>query len=460
MQRETYKSRLGFLLLSAGCAIGIGNVWRFPYVVGQNGGGAFVLLYLLFLVTVGVPVLTMEFAIGRASKKSCVLAYQQLEPAGTKWHWHGKLAMLGNYVLMAFYTTVAGWMLYYFYRFLTGGLSGLNTEQVGGAFQQMLEQPGTMTLWMLIVVAAGFAVCSLGLQKGVERITKGMMVALLVIMVILAVNSIFLPGGSQGVKFYLVPDFSVMVKDTLGETFKSTLNVVVAALNQSFFTLSLGIGAMLIFGSYLGRQRSLLGESVNIALLDTFVAFVSGLIIFPACFAYNVPADSGPPLIFITLPNVFNAMSGGRIWGTLFFLFMSFAAFSTIVAVFENILACTMDSTGWSRKKAALVNGLVVAAISLPCVLGYNLWSGFQPFGAGSAVLDLEDYLVSNVLLPGGSLVYLFFCVSRVGWGFKNYQTEANQGKGLKVPGWIRGYVTFVLPVIVGLLFLKSIFRW
>lgn len=385
MKRETFGSRLGFLLLSAGCAIGIGNVWRFPYVVGQNGGGAFVLLYLLFLAAVGVPVLTMEFAIGRASKKSCVAAYQQLEPKGAKWHWHGKVAMLGNYVLMAFYTTVAGWMLYYFYRFLTGGLSGLDPAGVGQAFQGMLGEPGTMTLWMLIVVAA---------------------------------------------------------------------------LNQSFFTLSLGIGAMLIFGSYLGRERSLLGESVNIALLDTFVAFVSGLIIFPACFAYNVPADSGPSLIFITLPNVFNAMGGGRVWGSLFFLFMSFAAFSTIVAVFENILACTMDLTAWSRKKAALVNGLAVAAISLPCVLGYNVWSGFMPLGAGSAVLDLEDYLVSNILLPGGSLVYLFFCISRVGWGFKNYQAEANQGKGLKVPGWIRGYVTYVLPVIVGLLFIKSIFRW
>ncbi len=460
MKRETFGSRLGFLLLSAGCAIGIGNVWRFPYVVGQNGGGAFVLLYLLFLAAVGVPVLTMEFAIGRASKKSCVAAYQQLEPKGAKWHWHGKVAMLGNYVLMAFYTTVAGWMLYYFYRFLTGGLSGLDPAGVGQAFQGMLGEPGTMTLWMLIVVAAGFAVCSLGLRKGVERITKWMMLALLAIMVVLAANSLFLPGGAQGARFYLVPDFSVMVKDTPLATLKATLNVVVAALNQSFFTLSLGIGAMLIFGSYLGRERSLLGESVNIALLDTFVAFVSGLIIFPACFAYNVPADSGPSLIFITLPNVFNAMGGGRVWGSLFFLFMSFAAFSTIVAVFENILACTMDLTGWSRKKAALVNGLAVAAISLPCVLGYNVWSGFMPLGAGSAVLDLEDYLVSNILLPGGSLVYLFFCISRVGWGFKNYQAEANQGKGLKVPGWIRGYVTYVLPVIVGLLFIKSIFRW
>ena len=460
MQRESFKSRLGFLLISAGCAIGIGNVWRFPYVVGQNGGGAFVLLYVLFLVAVGVPVLTMEFAIGRASRKSCVLAYQQLEPAGTKWHWHGKIAMLGNYVLMAFYTSVAGWMLCYFYRSLTGQLEGLDTAQVAEAFGGMLGQPLTTTFWMLIVVVVGFLICSMGLQKGVERITKWMMVALFLLIVVLAVNSVLLPGGMEGVKFYLVPDFSVMIKDTPMATVKSTMSVVTAALNQSFFTLSLGIGAMLIFGSYLDRKRSLLGESVNIALLDTFVAFTSGLIIFPACMAYGVPADSGPNLIFITLPNVFNDMPGGRLWGSLFFLFMSFAAFSTIIAVFENILACTMDLTGWGRKKAALVNGVVVALISMPCVLGFNVWSAFAPRGAGTNILDLEDYLISNVLLPFGSLVYLFFCISRVGWGFKKYQAEANVGEGAKIPNWMRVYVTYILPFFVAFLFIHSVLAW
>ena len=460
MQRESFKSRLGFLLISAGCAIGIGNVWRFPYVVGQNGGGAFVVLYVLFLVAVGVPVLTMEFAIGRASRKSCVLAYQQLEPAGTVWHWHGKVAMLGNYVLMSFYTSVTGWMLYYFYRSLAGRLKGLDTDGVAAAFSGMLGQPVTMTFWMLVVVVLGFVICSMGLQKGVERITKWMMLALLALIVVLAVNSVLLPGGIEGVKFYLVPDFSVMAGDTALETVRNTLGVVTAALNQSFFTLSLGIGAMLIFGSYLGRQRSLLGESVNIAALDTFVAFTSGLIIFPACMAYGVPADSGPNLIFITLPNVFNDMPGGRVWDSLFFLFMSFAAFSTIIAVFENILACTMDLTGWTSKKAALVNGVVVALISMPCVLGFNVWSAFEPRGAGSTLMDVEDYLISNILLPFGSLVYLFFCISRVGWGFKKYQEEANRGKGIKVPDWIRVYVTYILPIFVAFLFIQSVLAW
>ena len=460
MQRENFKSRLGFLLISAGCAIGIGNVWRFPYVVGQNGGGAFVLLYVLFLVTVGVPVLTMEFAIGRASRKSCVLAYQQLEPAGTKWHWHGKVAMLGNYVLMSFYTSVTGWMLYYFYRSLTGQLEGMDTDQVADAFSGMLSQPVTMGFWMVIVVVLGFLICSMGLQKGVERITKWMMLALLALIVVLAVNSVLLPGGIEGVKFYLVPDFSVMAGETALETVQNTLGVVTAALNQSFVTLSLGIGAMLIFGSYLDRRHSLLGESVRIAGLDTFVAFTSGLIIFPACMAYNVPADSGPNLIFITLPNVFNDMPAGRVWGSLFFLFMSFAAFSTIIAVFENILACTMELTGWSRKKAALVNGVVVTVISLPCVLGFNVWSAFDPRGNGSGFMDVEDYLISNILLPFGSLGYLFFCISRVGWGFKKYQEEANRGEGLKIPDWMRVYVTYILPIFVVFLFIQSVLAW
>lgn len=460
MQREKFKSRLGFLLLSAGCAIGIGNVWRFPYVVGQNGGGLFVLLYVFFLITVGVPVLTMEFAIGRASRKSCILAYQELAPKDSWWHVHGKLAMLGNYTIMAFYTSVAGWMLYYFYRFLSGEMEGLDTEGVANAFGGMLAKPTTMTFWMVVIVLLGFLICSVGLQKGVERITKWMMMALMIIMVLLAVNSIFLPGGTEGIKFYLVPNMDNIVGATGTETVKNVLSVLSAAINQSFFTLSLGIGAMLIFGSYLDKDRTLLGESVNIAMLDTFVAFVSGLIIFPACMAYGVPVDSGPPLIFITLPNVFNHMPGGAIWGCLFFLFMSFAAFSTVIAVFENILACCMDLYGWTRKKASIINFFIVIVISLPCVLGFNLLSGFQPRGPGSCVLDLEDFIVSNVLLPGGSLIYLLFCVSRVGWGFKKYQAEANQGAGPKIPNWMRGYMTYVLPVLIGLLFIQSILGW
>ncbi|EJX04469.1 sodium:neurotransmitter symporter family protein [gut metagenome] len=419
MKREKFKSRLGFLLLSAGCAIGIGNVWRFPYVVGQHGGGLFVLLYILFLVTVGVPVLTMEFAIGRASRKSSVKAYGVLEPKGSKWHIHGNIGMIGNYILMAFYTSVAGWMLYYFYRFATGELEGLEPEGVSNAFSNMLNQPATMTFWMVVIVILGFWICSAGLQKGVERITKWMMSALLVIMIMLAVNSMFLPGGVEGIKFYLVPDLTQIQGASASETVKNVLGMLSAAINQSFFTLSLGIGSMLIFGSYLDKERTLLGESMNIAMLDTFVAFVSGLIIFPACISYNVPVNSGPPLIFITLPNVFNNMTGGRLWGSLFFLFMSFAAFSTILAVFENLMACCMDLWGWTRKRAAFINVFVVIAISIPCVLGFNLLSGFTPRGPGSCVLDLEDFIVSNVLLPGGSLIYLLFCVSRVGWGFK-----------------------------------------
>lgn len=460
MQREKFKSRLGFLLLSAGCAIGIGNVWRFPYVVGQNGGGLFVLLYIFFLVTVGVPVMTMEFSIGRASRKSGVKAYGELAPKGSWWHIHGKLGMIGNYTLMAFYTSVAGWMLYYFYRFVTGDMIGLEPAEVSDAFGNMLGQPATMTFWMILIVILGFLICSVGLQKGVERITKWMMGALLLIMIVLAINSVFLPGGAEGVQFYLVPNFDHIQGATSAETVKNVLGVLSAAINQSFFTLSLGIGSMLIFGSYLDKERTLLGESMNIAMLDTFVAFVSGLIIFPACISYNVPVDSGPPLIFITLPNVFNNMPGGRLWGSLFFLFMSFAAFSTILAVFENLMACCMDLWGWTRKRAAFINVFIVIAISIPCVLGFNLLSGFTPRGPGSCVLDLEDFIVSNVLLPGGSLIYLLFCVSRVGWGFKNYQAEANEGKGPKVPNWIRGYVTYVLPVIVGLLFLQGLMGW
>ena len=442
MERENFKSRRGFILISAGCAIGIGNVWKFPYVTGQNGGGIFVLFYLFFLIAVGVPVLTMEFAVGRASRKSPVCCYQELEKPGSKWHLHGYVAMFGNYVLMMFYTSVAGWMLYYFFKFLKNDFAGMNTEAVAGEFSKMLGDPVSMTFWMAVIVAVGFFICSMGLQAGVERITKVMMIGLLALIIVLAFNSMTLEGGMEGLKFYLVPDWKKVEEVGL-------INVIIAAMNQSFFTLSLGIGAMAIFGSYMGKERSLAGESVQIAILDTFVAITSGLIIFPACFAFGVDPGAGPELIFITLPNVFNAMAGGRFWGALFFIFMTFAAFSTIVAVFENIMACCMDKWHWSRKKAALVNGIIILIASLPCVLGFSVWSGFQPRGAGSTIMDLEDFIVSNLLLPGGSLIFLLFCVTRWGWGFDNFLAEANTGEGLKLPRALRGYVTFVIPCAI-----------
>ena len=442
MERENFKSRLGFILISAGCAIGIGNVWKFPYVTGQNGGGIFVLFYLFFLIAVGVPVLTMEFAVGRASRKSPVCCYQELEKPGSKWHLHGYVAMFGNYVLMMFYTSVAGWMLSYFFKFLKNDFVGMNTEAVAGEFSKMLGDPVSMTFWMAVIVAVGFFICSMGLQAGVERITKVMMIGLLALIIVLAFNSMTLDGGMEGLKFYLVPDWKKVEEVGL-------INVIIAAMNQSFFTLSLGIGAMAIFGSYMGKERSLAGESVQIAILDTFVAITSGLIIFPACFAFGVDPGAGPELIFITLPNVFNAMAGGRFWGALFFIFMTFAAFSTIVAVFENIMACCMDKWHWSRKKAALVNGIIILIASLPCVLGFSVWSGFQPRGAGSTIMDLEDFIVSNLLLPGGSLIFLLFCVTRWGWGFDNFLAEANTGEGLKLSRALRGYVTFVIPCAI-----------
>ena len=393
MKRESFKSRLGFILISAGCAVGIGNVWKFPYVTGQNGGGIFVLFYLLFLIAVGVPVLTMEFAVGRASKKSVVGCYQELEKKGSKWHLHGYVALFGNYVLMMFYTTVSGWMLSYFYRFLRNDFKGLGPEAVAGEFSGMLADPYGMAFWMAVIVIVGFLICSFGLQAGVEKISKPMMIGLLLLIVVLAFHSIALDGGMEGLKFYLVPDWGKVEKSGL-------VNVIIAAMNQAFFTLSLGIGAMEIFGSYMSREHTLLGESLRIAVLDTFVAIVSGLIIFPACFAYGVDPGAGPELIFITLPNVFSSMPGGNLWGSLFFLFMTFASFSTIIAVFENIIACCMDKWKISRRKASVINGILLLIASLPCVLGYNVWSSFQPRGAGSAVLDLEDFIVSNLLLP------------------------------------------------------------
>lgn len=450
MQREKLGSRLGFILLSAGCAIGVGNVWKFPWLVGEYGGGAFVLFYVLFLIILGIPIMTMEFAVGRASQKSPVRAYQALEKPGQKWHIHGYVALIGNYLLMMFYTTVCGWMFHYFYLTASGRFEGAATEEVQAVFSEMLGQPFVMVGWMIVVVVLGFVINSFGLQRGLERVTKVMMLALLAIMVVLAINSILTDGGEEGLKFYLIPDFGRMEE-------AGFVNVIVAAMNQSFFTLSLGIGAMAIFGSYIGKDRALLGEAVNVSVLDTFVAFTAGLIIFPACFAFGVSPDSGPNLIFVTLPNIFNHMPLGRLWGSLFFVFMAFAAFSTVLAVFENIISCGMDMTGASRKKVAGVNIVLVILLSLPCALGYNVLSGFQPFGEGTTILDLEDFLVSNIWLPLGSLVYLLFCTSRYGWGWKNFKEEANLGKGLKVRNWMRLYVTYALPLIVLVIFVLGI---
>lgn len=451
MEREKLSSRLGFILLSAGCAIGIGNVYRFPYVTGQNGGAIFVLFYLFFLVIMGLPIMTMEFAVGRASKKSIIKSFHELEKPGHKWHIHGYLGMIGNYFLMMFYTVISSWMLYYFYLMLSGKFENTSTEQVKLIYEDMLSRPGIMTVLMVIVVVVGFAICSVGLQKGVEKVSKFMMVALLVIMVVLAINSILMKDGSEGLVFYLKPDLNKLKEVGL-------INVMVQAVNQASFTLSIGIGSMAIFGSYIDREHTLLKESINIAVLDTFVAITSGLIIFPACFAFGVNPDSGTGLLFVTLPNIFDEMAGGRIWGALFFVFMAFASFTTVIAVFENIISCGMDLWGWSRKKSCMINMGLLIVLSIPCILGFNVWSGFQPFGEGSVVLDLEDYVVSNVILPVGALVYLFFCVTKYGWGFDNYLAEANAGKGIKLPRWIKGYLQFVLPIILIFLLIQGVF--
>lgn len=452
MKRENFSSRLGFILISAGCAIGLGNVWRFPYIVGKYGGAAFVLVYLLFLLILGLPIMIMEFSVGRASKASAALSFDLLEPKGSKWHWYKFGAMAGNYLLMMFYTTIAGWMVQYFFKMASGRFEGLNTEQVSDVFSEMLAKPGTMTAFMIFVVVACFMICGMGLQKGVEKITKVMMLLLLVLMFILAIRSATLPNAGSGLRFYLYPDFHKLVEYGLFES-------IFAAMGQAFFTLSLGIGAIAIFGSYIGRERSLTGEAIYVTLLDTFVAFIAGLIIFPACFAYDVNPGQGPSLIFMTLPNVFNSMNGGRIWGTLFFLFMIFAAASTVIAVFENIISFAIDLTGCSRRKAVIVNTVAIILLSLPCVLGFNLWSGFTPFGAGSNVLDLEDFIVSNNLLPLGSLIYLLFCTSRYGWGWKNFLAEADAGNGVKFPKWTRIYVSYILPLIVLFIFVQGYIR-
>lgn len=448
-KREKFSSRLGFILISAGCAVGLGNVWRFPYITGKYGGAAFVLIYLVFLVILGLPIMVMEFSVGRASQKSAARSFHVLEPKGSKWHFMAVLAIAGNYLLMMFYTTVGGWMLAYVVKMIRGEFTGLTPDEVGGVFNGMLGQPGSMTFWMIITVIIGFLVCSLGLQNGVERVTKFMMASLFVILIILCIRSVTLPGAAEGVRFYLIPDFHKITEYGLFE-------VVFAAMGQAFFTLSLGIGAMAIFGSYIAKDHTLTGESIRICTLDTIVALLAGLIIFPACFAFQVNPGEGPGLVFVTLPNIFNQMAGGRIFGTLFFIFMSFAALSTIIAVFENILSFSIDLFGWTRKKAVAVNFVAILLLSLPCVFGFNIWSAIAPLGAGSTIQDLEDFIVSNNLLPLGSLGYLLFCTSRYGWGWKNFIKEADSGKGAKFPQWSRIYVSFILPAIVLFIFIMG----
>ena len=449
MERESFRSRLGFLLVSAGCAIGIGNVWRFPYIAGKNGGGYFVLFYLICLLVMGVPVLTMELAVGRASRKSAILSYKKLEKPGQKWHIHGWFCLAGCYLLMMYYTTVTGWMVSYFGRFLTGAFTeGMTAEVVSGVFGTLLSSPGEMAIWTEIVVLLGFVVCSFGLRNGLERISKIMMLALLALIALLAVHSLTLPGAKEGMKFYLLPSVDSIRENGLG-------NLIVDAMNQAFFTLSLGIAAMEIFGSYLSEQHALAGEAVRICALDTLVALMAGTIIFPACFSFGVKPNQGASLIFETLPNVFVNMKGGRLWGTLFFLFMIFASFSTVLAVLENIISVCMDTFGWSRKKAALINGLLLAVLSLPCVLGFNVWSHVQLGGRG--VLDMEDFAVSNLLLPIGSLVYLLFCVTKWGWGFDKYLAEANRGSGLKLSPKLKPYFQWVLPVLILLILVQGL---
>ncbi len=441
-KRETFASRLGFILISAGCAIGLGNVWRFPYITGKYGGAAFVLIYLCFLVILGIPIMVMEFSVGRASQRSAARSFHVLEPKGTKWHLASYVAIAGNYLLMMFYTTVGGWMLSYIVKMAAGTFTNLTPDEVGGVFNNMLANPGEMTFWMVITVVVSFGVCSMGLRNGVERINKAMMSLLFVILIALCIRSVTLDGAAEGLKFYLVPDFSKMAENGIGEA-------VYAAMGQSFFTLSLGIGAMAIFGSYISKERRLTGECINICILDTTVALLSGLVIFPACFAFGVDPGEGPGLVFVTLPNVFNQMPGGRLWGSLFFVFMSFAALSTVIAVFENIISFAIDLWGWSRKKAILVNLAVILVLSMPCVLGFNVLSSIQPLGAGTTIQDLEDFIISNNLLPIGSVLYLLFCTSRYGWGWKNFIAEADAGKGVRFPKWARFYVTYILPIIV-----------
>lgn len=448
MERESFKSRLGFILVSAGCAIGIGNVWRFPFVTGQNGGGIFVLLYLLFLVIMGIPVLTMELAIGRASKKSAVLAYKKLEKPKSKWHIHGWFCILGCYLLMIYYTPVSGWMLSYFFKFATGTFeSGMTAEQVGNVFSNLMSNPVEMIIWMAVMAIAGFFVCSKGIQNGIEKVSKVMMILLLALIIILAINSLTLSGAAEGIKFYLVPDLEKVQSIGIG-------HIITSAMSQAFFTLSLGIASMEILGSYMTREKTLPSESIKICILDTFVAITAGLIIFPACFSYGVEPNQGPALIFVTLPNVFVNMAGGRIWGTLFFMFMTFACFSTVIAVFENLISFCIDMFNMSRTKSVIINAIIMLIGCLPCIFGFNLLSGFNILGKG--VLDIEDFAVSNILLPVGAFLYSLFCSTKFGWGFDGYLNECNQGEGIKFPRFFKPYIKYVLPVLVLIVFISG----
>lgn len=449
MEREKFSSRLGFILISAGCAIGLGNVWRFPYVVGQYGGALFVLIYLVFLIILGAPIMTMEFAVGRASQKSCVKAFQTIVPRKNNWRWIGYFQAAGNYMLMMFYTTVGGWMISYFFKTLNGDFQGVSPAGVADIFTQSLQDPFLQVFWMAFVIILAFGICSLGLQNGVEKITKVMMSSLFVIILILVVRAVTLSGGKEGLLFYLVPDITSIQKYGL-------LEVVFAAMGQAFFTLSLGIGAIAIFGSYINKERRLLGETISVCTLDTIVAIMSGLIIFPACFAFGVNPESGPGLVFITLPSIFNEMWLGQFWGCLFFIFMSFAALSTIIAVFENIISFGMDLLNWSRKKSVIVNLIAIFLLSLPCALGFNILSGIQPFGVGTYIQDLEDFFVTYNFLPLGSLAYLIFCTSRYGWGFDGFLNEANTGAGLPFPKWTKVYLKYILPCIIIFIFIQG----
>lgn len=449
MKRESFKSRLGFLLVSAGCAIGIGNVWKFPYITGQNGGGVFVLFYLLFLVIMGAPVLTMELAVGRGSRKSVVQGYEALEPRGSKWHLHGWVCILGCLLLMMYYTTVSGWMLNYAVKFITGAFSGVASEGVGDVFDGMLASPAQMLGYMAITVIIGVGVCSIGLEKGIEKVTKIMMLGLLALIVVLAVHSLTLPGADKGLKFYLLPDWKQAKAVGLGK-------VITAAMNQSFFTLSLGVASMEIFGSYMSKDNTLLSESLRICALDTFVAIVSGLIIFPACFSFGVETAQGPSLIFVTLPRIFINMAGGRVWGSLFFIFMTFASLSTVIAVFESLIAAGMDNFGWARKKSSLIWFVILLVGSIPCALGYNVLSNVHLIGARD-ILDSEDFIVSNLLLPIGAMVFTLFCVTKWGWGFDRFHAEANTGRGMKIPEWMKHYFRWVLPILILVILIQGL---
>ncbi len=447
-KREKFSSRLGFILVSAGCAIGLGNVYKFPYICGQYGGAAFILIYLAFLAVLGLPVLACEFAVGRGAGKGMAGAFEALQPKGTRWHWLKWISIAGCYLLMMFYTVVSGWMMYYAWKTAAGGLSGLDTEEISGVFAALTASPGKMTFWMVLTVLLAFGICSLGLKGGIERITKVMMTCLLLLIVLLAIHSLTLGGAKEGIRFYLIPNFSLVKENGIG-------NVVYAAMSQAFFTLSIGIGAMEIFGSYQSQEHTLLSEGINIVLLDTFVALMAGLITIPACFAYGIEPTSGFSLLFITLPNVFNHMALGNLWGTLFFIFMSFAALSTVIAVFEGILSFYMDR-GWSRKKAVGLNIPLMIVLSLPALLGFNLLSGFQPLGTGTGIMDLEDFLVSSNLLPLGSLVFVLFCTRKNGWGWERFKKTVNTGKGAKIGETLRGYISYGVPAIIILVYLKG----